>query len=381
MKLSSLVFTFVKELNDFAYDLSVMDRVWNILFLGEGEKWNHLHINKYKHIFYITHVDGDSGSLQIEPNKKLQKMASAETSSLYCFENHDHLAMLWEPLITSAHKWMKVVRKDWIKANKLVQAKYPLRSRYGVVSNAFIRSSLPDVYRLDKEIGKSRSLKLVRLIEDGFFLRAENTEISSMTAADYFKYCRIAYLGGKRKEETIDESLSGREMYARYADGRDEGLLKIDPESEQEFADWIDGTHPKREKGGHPWEIKRGGNTTHIDLTVSRPSVYQKKGFKVELRGESISRMAETIRMFIAIHEAKLPISIANPEGVRKRLLAQDNIGIIPSYVSLHRAKQHFDKDKDVFDVMHYDDLGRFKRRITPFITWEQLPILKPRDV
>lgn len=73
MKQSSLVFTFVKELNDFAYDLSVMNRVWNILFPGEGEKWNHLHINKYKHIFYITHVDGDSGSLQIEPNKKLQK--------------------------------------------------------------------------------------------------------------------------------------------------------------------------------------------------------------------------------------------------------------------------------------------------------------------
>ncbi|MDP3285926.1 MAG: hypothetical protein Q8M56_15965, partial [Desulfobacterales bacterium] len=215
----------------------------------------------------------------------------------------------------------------------------------------------------------------------GFFLRAENTEVSSMTAADYFKYCRIAYLAGTRKGETVDESLSGREMYARYADGRDEGLLKIDPESEQEFADWIDGAHPKREKGGHPWEIKRGGNTTHIDLTVLRPSAYQKKGFKVELRGESISRMAETIRMFLAIHEAKLPISIADPGGVRKRLLAQDNIGIIPSYASLHRAKQYFDKDKDVFDVMHYDDLGRFKRRITPFITWEQLPILKPRDV
>jgi hypothetical protein len=33
----------------------------------------------------------------------------------------------------------------------------------------------------------------------------------------------------------------------------------------------------------------------------------------------------------------------------------------------------------DVFDVMHYDDLGRYKRRISPFITWEPLPILKPK--
>jgi hypothetical protein len=170
-------------------------------------------------------------------------------------------------------------------------------------------------------------------------------------------------------------------MYVLYADGRHDGLLDINPASEKEFADWIDGTHPKRGMGGHPWEIKRGGNTTHIDLIVSRPALYRKEGFKVELPGESIGRIVETMRMFLAIHEAKLPISITNPEGVRKRLLAQDNIGIIPTYTSRHRADQHFGKDEDVFDVMYYDDLGRFKRRIAPFITWESLPILKPRDV
>jgi hypothetical protein len=37
---------------------------------------------------------------------------------------------------------------------------------------------------------------------------------------------------------------------------------------------------------------------------------------------------------------------------VRKRLLAQDNIGIVPGYNSLHRANQHYAKEKDVFDVM-----------------------------
>ena len=62
----------------------------------------------------------------------------------------------------------------------------------------------------------------------------------------------------------------------------------------------------------------------------------------------------------------------------RKRLLARDNIGIIPSYVSAHRANQHFKAHEDVFDVVHYDDPGRFKRRILPFITWEPLPILRP---
>jgi len=379
MELPASVFALVKELGDFSYELSALDHVWNILFPDKGEKWHHLHVNKYKHAFYITHVDGGGGSLEVEQKKGVRAMDSMGTPS-YSVENHGQLATVWETLIESARKWLKVARKDWIKANKRIQVEYPLRYRYGVAPNALIRASLPDVYRLDKELGKGRTWKLVRLVEDGFFLKTENTEVSSMTAADYFQYCRIAYIAGKRKEETVDESLSGREMYSRYADGRHEGLLDIDPASGQEFADWIDGKHPKRKGGGHPWEIKRGGNTTHIDLTVSRPSSYRQEGFKVELRGESIGRMVETMRMFLAIHEAKFPISIANPEGVRKRLLAQDNIGFIPFFASLHRANQHFSQDEDVFDVMHFDDLGRFKRRMTPFVTWEPLPILKPRD-
>jgi hypothetical protein len=350
------------------------------LYPDKREKWYHLHINKYKHVFYITHINGNGGSLAVEKDKDVRPIESARSLS-YSVENDAQLTMQWKTLVESALKWLKVVRKDWIKANKQVQVHYPLRQRYGIVPNALIRASLPDVYRPDKELGKRGTRELVRLIEDGFFLKTENTEVSSMTADDYFKYCKIAYLAGKRKDEIIDESLSGREMYGRYADGRHEGLLEIDPTSEQEFADWIDGKHPKKIDGGHPWEIKRGGNTTHIDLTVSRPSLYRQEGFKIELRGESVGRMVETMRMFLAIQEAKLPISIANPEGVRKRLLAQDNIGIIPSYGSLHRANQYFSQDDDVFDVMHYDDLGRFKRRITPFVTWKPLPVLKPREV
>jgi hypothetical protein len=380
MELIASIFDFVNELNEFSYELSGLDRVWNVLFPHQGKKWHHLNVTKYKHTFYITHVSGNGGSLEVEPKMGVHAMEHLRTSS-YSVENDGQLAVVWEPLIVSARKWLKVVRRDWIKANKRIQIEYPLRYRYGVAPNALIRPSLPDIYRLDKELGKDRTRKFVRLVEDGFFLKAENTEVSSMTASDYFKYCKIAYVAGKRKEETVDDSLSGREMYRRYADGRHEGLLDIDPSSAKEFADWIDGTHPRRESGGHPWEIKRGGNTTHIDLTVSRPSLYRKESFKVELRGESIGRMTETIRMFLAIHEAKIPISIADPESVRKRLLAQEQIGIIPVYASLHRANQHFSQNKDVFDVMHYDDLGRFKRRITPFITWEPLPILKRTDV
>jgi hypothetical protein len=300
--------------------------------------------------------------------------------SSHALDSNPHLAKEWQSLATLACKWLKVVRRDWIKANRHVQDNYPMNCRYGIVPNALVQASLPDVYRIDRELGTLRTRKLVRLVEEGFFRREENTVAQSMTAADYFRYCRIAYIAARRKGERIDLSLSAREMYARYADGRHEGLLDIDENSEQEFADWIDGKHPKRACGGHPWEIKRGGNTTHINLAVMRPSVHSNEGFKVELCGASIGRMVETMRMLLAIHKEGLPISMWDYEGVRKRLLAQDNIGIVASYDSLHRANQRFPREQDVYDVLYYNDLGRFKRRLTPFITWEPLPILKPAE-
>jgi hypothetical protein len=240
---------------------------------------------------------------------------------------------------------------------------------------------LPDAYRLDAELEAEKTAKFARLVEGGYCIKPDHGVVASMTATDYFNYCRIAYLAGKRPDETVAESWTGRKMYEHFADGRHDGLLDIDPESPQEFADWIDGNHPKKGSGGHPWEIKRGGNTTHIDLMVYRPSHFVKAGFKIELRAGAIHRMAEMIRMFLALHEAGLPISVSNPEGVRKRLLALDNIGIVPAYAPLHRANQQFAVADEVFDVMHYDELGRYKRRAAPFITWKPLPLLCPRKL
>jgi hypothetical protein len=376
MTLNESTYRFLEQLADYSHTLSGLDHVWNILFPSGAKRWEHLRVSRYRETFYVAHINGESGTLEVEPEKEVRLLSQTGVGVAL---RHRSCAG-WEALISSASDWLKVVRKDWIKANRRVVEEYPLQNRYGTAPHALIRASLPDIYRLDEELGNAGVEQFVRLVEGGFFMKTENTEVVTMTAEDYFRYCRIAYIAGKRADESIDEKLSGREMYCRYADGRHEGLLDIPPDSADEFADWIDGTHPKRTVGGHPWEIKRGGNTTHIDLIVSRQSPYRKEGFKVVLRAESTGRLAETVRMLLAIREAGLPISIADPEAIRKRLLAQDNIGIIPSYCSLHRASQHFPATDDVFDVLHCDDLGRFKRRITPFITWEPLAVLKPKD-
>ncbi len=376
--------TFLQDLSQFQHELSCLDHVWNIFFPDASGKWSHLHINKYQKVYFISHVNDIEHHfpvLEVEPHKGVKSQKNFNSISPWNVEGDNFLVKKWEPLISTAIKWLKIVKQDWVRANKKVQIEYPIKFRFGVVPHGMVMHSLPDIYRLDQELGKRKSRQLIGLVESGFFMRNENTQAVTMTAADYFKYCKIAYMAGQRKGDKVDESLSGRQMYELYADGRHEGLLDINETSEQEFAQWIDGQHPKRQTGGHPWEIKRGGNTTHINLSVRRPSYLKNDAFSVELHGPSISRMAETIKMLLAIQRAGLPISIADAEGVRKRLLGQDNIGIIPCYAFYHRANQHFRNEENVYDVMHYNELGRYKRRITPFIKWEQLPIITPCDI
>ena len=379
-KLSKYMIIFLKELQKFDYDLSVNDPVWKVLFKDLYSKWRCIHVVLYQESFYITDIEGESGVLEVKSSESINMIVSRFQSHPKPVYEDEYMLGVWENLISSAHKWLRYVKKDWIRANKQVQNEYPLNYRYGIVPNCLARESLPNIYRLDNDLGKKRTRILIRLIEDGFFDKDENTTVSSMTADRYFEYCKIAYVAGARKTDNVDKSLTGRELYKRFADGRHEGLLDISPDSEQEFADWIDGKHPKKSTGGHPWEIKRGGNTTHIDLAVSRPSS-GKERFIVQLRGESLGRMLETMKMLLAIYDAGLPITIANPESVRSRFLGQDNIGIIPKYDNLHRANQHFHPTENVFDVIHYSDLGRNKRRLAPFIKWEVLPILKPNKL
>ncbi len=100
----------------------------------------------------------------------------------------------------------------------------------------------------------------------------------------------------------------------------------------------------------------------------------------MSIRAGALHRLREAICMYLAIHEAGLPILIEDAEGIRKRLLAQDNIGIIPHFDSLHRANQSFHKHESVYDVLYYDDLERYKTRIKPFISWEPLPLFRPSE-
>lgn len=97
------------------------------------------------------------------------------------------------------------------------------------------------------------------------------------------------------------------------ADGRDAGLRNINGDSLKAFYEWY---HGAERIGAHPWEICRGGNSTHISLFISE---VQNK-WETRLEGSSIVRIEETVRMAVALFENKILYkkSITLKEVVRK---------------------------------------------------------------
>jgi hypothetical protein len=122
--------------------------------------------------------------------------------------------------------------------------------------------------------------------------------------------------------------------------------------------------------------ILRGGNTTHISLYVSKKQYGADNEYEIKLQGNSIVRIAETLKIYLGLMERQLTVAIDEPEKIRKRLLGQDSIGIVPEYLSLHRAQNMFDEHVD--DVMHLYSFGKAQKEICKLASWRELPCLRP---
>lgn len=268
---------------------------------------------------------------------------------------------------------VKRITKDWLRVYREILKNLPLDMRYGILPKGVIWKYYPDWYRVDIALGKMKTARFAEYVRGGKFRSDYAGHHREMSLALFMKYCKVAYTANLRRfKGDIGKDMSGIEMYKRLADGRHEGLVELPPESADAFKQWY---HSGR-GGGHPWEVYRGGNTTHIDLGVTEKA----GGWSVFLRGSSTSRMAETIRIALALEKEGLPVEIHDAEELRSRLLGMDNMGIIPIFIINHRASQNFEKGDRVCDCAHLHDFSRFNR-ILPFISWKSIDPIRPRIV
>lgn len=187
--------------------------------------------------------------------------------------------------------------------------------------------------------------------------------LPSMSANDFFRFCAMGYAANSYKG--CDKT--PKEQYYLHADGRDEGLRDIDADDPNAFHEWL---HDRTRHGGHPWEVCRGGNSTHISL---RP-IDDENGYFLYLDGDAWNRTVETVKFYLALTRAGIPVFLLEASTLADRMDEKEKIGIVPEGVLPAYCESWF-PDEHIIDYMNlpYEDREKF----LPFCTWyEEDPIV-----
>ena len=187
------------------------------------------------------------------------------------------------------------------------------------------------------------------------------TFLKTMTSRLFFRACALGYEANNYEG---CGTFTPKELYLKHADGRDEGLRNVRENSPDAFAKWYE---HDRYGGGHPWEVCRGGNSTHVSLFVN----HQEQGYFFSVAGKSWSRSVEAIKFFLALHRSGLPVVIFDGKELAARVAGVDKIGIVPQGVLPRYCESLFPNEK-ILDFMNlpYDNREKF----ASYVVWQDVP-------
>lgn len=260
-------------------------------------------------------------------------------------------------------EWMYESIKEAIKDlqngtyNDRVQNELPLWHRTGIV----VRKHIWDAYPKEraaylKDLPTSEIDVFVGFIEkqppDDMHELPER--IQNITANDFYYFCSLGYAANKYR----GTELTPKEQYYLHADGRDDDLKDVPGDDPKAFKKWL----TERERGGHPWEVCRGGNSTHISLYP----MTDKRGTFLLLDGDSWGRTIETVKFYLALKRKGIPVYLNRGDNLVARLLETENVGIVPKGVMPAYCGDYFRNEDKVIDYMNLDreDIERFGDKV-----------------
>lgn len=237
----------------------------------------------------------------------------------------------------------------------------PLTERFVRVQRKRLWKALPDLEHFiidEMTLSERREFQDIACHLNGEAVRSKPS-ISGFSAAEYFRCCALCFdavgLGND------DRGLSPRDRYRKYADGRHGGLLNLPEESSNAFFKWISSSEWL---GTHPWEIRRGGNTTHISLGAFADG----GGIRLALAGSATTRAAETMKMALALWRAGIQFFLHDADLHLRRVKGEDWIGLYPDSYGL-RGRYFFPLDIDITDFYPWDeyaDFPKFHKMVEP---------------
>ncbi|HBE43586.1 MAG TPA: hypothetical protein DDW27_20800 [Bacteroidales bacterium] len=243
--------------------------------------------------------------------------------------------------------------------------------RYGRIRRKELWNILgEEAIRIDLNLGEEK-IQILREIV-GEMPGTSETGFKNMTANEFFRICEFCY---DANDYFMDQKtgLKPLEKYLKMSDGRDAGLRNIPGNSQEAFYKWY---HGEAVVGAHPWEICRGGNSTHISLFVSETE----NKWKITLAGSSIGRVEETVRMAVALHDNKIPFELRDAEEILNMVTGNDFIGIVPDNVFPRYCHNLFPREDRIIDFMNLNFFDEFIPEIINKTYWYPLEEIVPAD-
>lgn len=244
-------------------------------------------------------------------NSKLVLQIQPESRTGYP-ENRTELA---EWLLSEVPKVIETVRDGTY--NEYVRQNLPYEKRNGKILRE-------DYWRIDPEV-KTGCLERISQEEIAHFLMlSESTpekpdgRIPEMTLRKYLDCCRLGYEVNDGRGVGV---LDANGLYRSNADGRDQGLLELSPDSADEFDSWY-GSDFMRD--AHPWEVFIG-----IFLFAKKDD----DGWWLSLSGSKYLQTVKTVKFYLALTDAGVPVSMYQRKEMADILTGRDHIGIVTENV------------------------------------------------
>lgn len=310
------------------------EELWKAYY-PDKYKWYSFSVAKYNNEFYFYF------------DSKLTFQFTADEIHEQAYEFQAELA---DWLLLVAKETITNIQHNVDEYNNFIETNLPFEKRTGRIMRNDFWSVFPDLKEEFEQAITPKVLDTLEKIKTQSELEKLNY-LPTITSGDFFRFCEIGYNANEYFTESKKE-ISALDKYIRMADGRDCGLTKLKETSYKEFQEWYD---TKRNCGGHPWEICRGGNSTHISLYVCKHS----EGWYLRLEGCSTARVIETIKMGVALFENNVPFILGKAEEIYRMACGSDYIGIVPKTVVPVYCHSLFPTQDKIIDFMN---LGTEKR-------------------
>lgn len=270
-----------------------------------------------------------------------------------CFENYQ-LQELLDFLIGKVKECIKDLEEGTY--NNYIKENYSYKNRFGVIKRKDYWNLYPDIKKdLLNEISQDEISYFIKNASD-----KQNNRIKNMTSGKYFDYVGLIY---KKLGYEIGD-LTNKQLYLKYADGRDEGLSELDENSSIEFDKWYS---DNSRFGGHPWEIIRGHSFVRVNLVVCHDEL----GYYLSLDGSKILRKTEIAQIFNVLNENCIPVQIYDVDLIKDAFNGEDYIGIVPDNILPIACGGYF-KKYNPLEFAHIEDENMLK-----YIKWESLETIE----